>query len=391
MLFCVFNAITAAVPSVIAVFFGRFITGFVAAIPATMAFGNFSDTHDWEVRIWIVYFYTLLGNCGLVVGPIYAAYIVETIGWRWVFYVATIASGISVIAALGMKESRATSLLDQRVAKIKKETGYDNLKTESSDQKLTFKSFLQDSLFRPLQFLGTQPIVIFCAILCSIAYGLIYGLTESLTIVYEQFGWSKANTSLAFIPILLGLILNILPRFWDQHIFRKYKKQHRTITAETKITSFAIACPALAIGLWIFGWTIPPLVTHVHWIVSMIGLVLIGFAANDFAYVLFGYVTDLYGPYAASAVSSLSLSRTLVAAAFPLFTTQMYEGLGANYATTILAGVATLFAFTPFIFLKFAPKFKKMSSFVEDSDGKDGGEKNEKGAQRISDDLGVGQ
>lgn len=377
LVFCIFNAITAAVPSIIAVFFGRFITGFVAAIPATMAFGNFSDTHDWEVRIWIVYFYTLLGNCGLVIGPIYSAYIVESVSWRWVFYVATIASGISAVAAFGMKESRATSLLDQRVELIKKETGYDKLKIESSGKKLTFKSFLQDSLFRPLQFLVTQPIVTFCAILCSIAYGLIYGSTESLTIVYEQFGWSQASTSLAFIPILLGLVLDIVPRFWDQHILNKHKKQNRMITPETKIASFAIACPALTIGLWIFGWTVPPLV-HTHWIVSMIGLLLIGFAANDFSYVLFGYVTDLYGPYAASAVSSLSLSRTLVAAAFPLFTTQMYEGLNANYATTILAGIATLFAFTPFIFLRFAPKFKKMSSFVEDSDENEN-EKNGRG------------
>lgn len=370
----------------IAVFFGRFITGFVAAIPATLAFGNFDDTHDWEVRIWIVYFYTLFGNMGLVLGPIYSAYVVDTIGWRWVFYIATIASGISAAAALFMKESRATSLLDKKVAEIKKETGQDNLKTESSDQKLTFESFVRDSLFRPLQFLVTEPTIFFCAALCSIAYGLIYGLTESITIVYESFGWSKANSSLAFLPILLGLVLNILPRFYDQHLFKKFKAQNRTIKPETKIRSFAIACPALALGLWIFAWSIPPRVPNVHWIVSMIGLVLVGFPANDFAYVLFGYVTDLYGPYAASAVASLNLSRTLVAAAFPLFTTQMYQGVGSNVATSILAAVATLFAFTPFLFLGHAEKLAGMSKLAqkggeagedETSEGRDGNEKGE--------------
>ena len=107
----------------------------------------------------------------------------------------------------------------------------------------------------------------------------------------------------------------------------------------------------------------------------MIGLVLVGFAANDFAYVLFGYVTDLYGPYAASAVASLSLSRTLVAAAFPLFTTQMYEGMGSNVATSILAAVATVFAFTPFLFLVHAEKLAGMSKFAQ----KDGGEEKEEG------------
>lgn len=62
-------------------FIGRFVTGFVAAIPATIAFGNFDDTHDWEVRIWIVYFYTLCGSVGLVLGPVYAAYVVDTTSW----------------------------------------------------------------------------------------------------------------------------------------------------------------------------------------------------------------------------------------------------------------------------------------------------------------------
>ena len=302
------------------------------------------------------------------------------------FYIATIASGISAAAAILMKESRATSLLDKKVAGIRKETGQDKLRTESSDQKLTLKSFLRDSLFRPLQFLVTEPTIILCAALCSIAYGLIYGLTESLTIVDESFGWSESNTSLAFLALLLGLVLNILPRFYDQHLFKTFKKQNRTIKPETKIRSFAIACPALAIGLWIFAWTIPPRVPHVHWIVSMIGLVLVGFAANDFAYVLLGYVTDLYGPYAASAVASLSLSRTLVAAAFPLFTAQMYQGLGSNVATSILAAVATIFAFTPFLFLLHAEKLAGMSKFAQKSGGKEGGDgtKEEEKSEGIS-------
>lgn len=262
-----------------------------------------------------------------------------------------------------------------KVEKIRKETGNHRLKTEKSENRSSLKEFMQSSLFRPLKFLLTEPIVSFCAILCAISYGLIYGLTASLTIVYKSFGWSTANTSLSFLAILLGMVLDIIPRFYDQYIFKKYKRLHKTITPEAKIRSFAISCPALAIGHWIFAWTIPPAAPNIHWAVSMIGLVLIGFAANDFSYVLFGYLTDLYGPYAASAVSSLSLCRTLVGAAFPLFTTQIYEGLGANVATSILASVATMFMFTPILLLGFAGRMKKMSKYtvsVEDREGEDG-------------------
>ena len=79
--YCAFNAIIAAVPSSIAVCFGRFITGAASAIPATVAFGSFDDMFKSETRIWIVYIYTLFGNCGLVLGPIYSAYVSTYAGW----------------------------------------------------------------------------------------------------------------------------------------------------------------------------------------------------------------------------------------------------------------------------------------------------------------------
>jgi hypothetical protein len=199
-----------------------------------------------------------------------------------------------------------------------------------------------------------------------------------------------SQTSLDFILILLGLVLNILPRFYDQHIFVNYKRKTRNITPDTKNRSFAIACPALEIVLWRFCWTIPLLVTHFKWAVSMIGLVLVDFAANDFAYISFGYITDLYSEYAASDVASLSLSRTLVAAVFPLLTTQMYKALGANVATTILALIATLFALTPILFLKYTLKPRAMSKYGSESkDGQEGkvsdiekGEKEENTTER---------
>ena len=79
--FCIFSIVIAAVPSVIAVFFGRFFQGVAAAIPATVAFGNFEDMCDAETRIWVVYGYTIAGMIGLVMGPIYSSYITEVLGW----------------------------------------------------------------------------------------------------------------------------------------------------------------------------------------------------------------------------------------------------------------------------------------------------------------------
>ncbi|KAM0227966.1 hypothetical protein ACHAPO_011092 [Fusarium lateritium] len=370
-LFCISSVIVAAVPSVIAVYFGRFFQGVAAAIPATVAFGNFDDMYNAEHRIWVVYIYTILGMLGLALGPIYSTYITSSIGWRWVYYVSTIVMGATAIACIFIRESNADQLLDKIVEKIREETGIEDLQPDHAEgEKLTVSSFVRNTLFRPLKFLVTDPLVFFCAILCAIAFGLIYGLTESLTIVYtaSPFNFSEDNSSLAFIAIAIGEILNVLPRFYDAYLYKKYRKTHRRILPETKITSFAISAPALAIALWLFAWTIPPRVTNVPWPVSMIGLVIIGFSANDFSYVLFGYATDSYGKHAASAVSAISTTRTLAAAVFPLFTHQMYTGLGSNIATSILAAVASLFAFTPFLFLGYGEKLRHRSKFAADND-----------------------
>ena len=42
----------------------------------------------------------------------------------------------------------------------------------------------------------------------------------------------------------------------------------------------------------------------------------------------------------------------------------MYEGMGANKATTVWASIATLFAFTPVIFLMYGARLRRMSVYA---------------------------
>lgn len=53
----ILGAVIAAVPSVIAVCIGRFVTGFASAIPTTVAFGSFEGLYDREALIWVVYIF----------------------------------------------------------------------------------------------------------------------------------------------------------------------------------------------------------------------------------------------------------------------------------------------------------------------------------------------
>jgi DHA1 family multidrug resistance protein-like MFS transporter len=96
------------------------------------------------------------------------------------------------------------------------------------------------------------------------------------------------------------------------------------------------------------------------------------------------YVIDAYSKYAASAFAANNMIRSGVAAAFPLFTTQMFRGvsqvtnrikcfcahmskqsqMGINWAATLIAFFLLLLAAFPFIFYKYGPRIRSGSSFA---------------------------
>lgn len=225
------------------------------------------------------------------------------------------------------------------------------------------RGLMQVILIRPARLGVTEPIIILVSALSASVWGMVYLFTESFTVTFSEFGWISRATSLPFIAFIPGLLVSGMVRCWDHHRLNRRLKQNETPEPEDKIGGFAIAAPALAVGLWIFGWTVPPLF-HVHWIASMFGLSLIGFAATEFSYTLSGYIADSYTIYASSGMAVVSFLRGIASACMPLFVYPMYSGLGSNVATSIIAAIATVFCFTPFVFLKFGRRLRDSSPFA---------------------------
>ena len=101
------------------------------------------------------------------------------------------------------------------------------------------------------------------------------------------------------------------------------------------------------------------------WIVSALALVPIGFAINEFDCVLVGYLTESYATFSSSAFASFSMVRSGLSATFPLFAHGMYDRLGANYATTILAAVATVACVCPFVLIRHGKRIRQASKFAQ--------------------------
>jgi hypothetical protein len=117
-------------------------------------------------------------------------------------------------------------------------------------------------------------------------------------------------------------------------------------------------------GLIWFSWTVPPAAANVHWIVPTLALVPIGFAVNEIAYTLSGYLADSYLLYSASAFSGLAFARAIISGLMPLLAHVMYARLGVNIAGSVLAGISVLFCIAAWVFLRFSKRLRKRSPFA---------------------------
>lgn len=68
--------------------------------------------------------------------------------------------------------------------------------------------------------------------------------------------------------------------------------------------------------------------------------------------------------YSASAFSANTTVRSAVAAAFPLFTVQMFTKMGINWASTLIGLVALLLMPSPFLFYKYGARIRSRSKFA---------------------------
>lgn len=75
------------------------------------------------------------------------------------------------------------------------------------------------------------------------------------------------------------------------------------------------------------------------------------------------YLVDSYTIFAASVLAGTAVLRSVFAAAFPLFTSQMYHTLGIHWAASIPALLGLLFAPFPFLLYKYGPLIRKRCKY----------------------------
>ena len=110
-------------------------------------------------------------------------------GWRWLYYIQIILAGICwLVLTFTVPETYAPVLLDRRAKKLRKETGDPRYVTEKDLDPRPMSEQMRIFLFRPLQLLSMEPIVLLswnpCHVTTASGSDLFTGAAPSCALPY---------------------------------------------------------------------------------------------------------------------------------------------------------------------------------------------------------------
>ncbi|KAL4861470.1 hypothetical protein BDV12DRAFT_208005 [Aspergillus spectabilis] len=273
-------------------------------------------------------------------------------GWRWACGLMTLLCGISwLLSTVLIPETFAPVLLRRRAERLSKMTG--KIYVTQFD-----KTRGQPSLWSDI-----KPIVLALAVYMSIIYGTLYLLFGAYPFVFKGArGWSDGIANLPFLGILVGMLFGIAFNIWDNRRYVGIVQTHRQAPPEARLLPAMVGAVILPIGQSWFAWTNYP---SIAWICPVIASSFFGFSMILIFVSGKNYLADLYTIFAASALASTVLLRSIFGAVFPLLTPYVFRNLGIHWASSIPAFLSVACAGFPFVFHRYEAWIRKRCKFSQ--------------------------
>ncbi|KAE8421128.1 major facilitator superfamily domain-containing protein [Aspergillus pseudocaelatus] len=346
----------------------RAIDGIAFSAPMTLVGGTLADLWKNEERGVPMAAFSASPFLGPAIGPLAGGYLADAAGWRWLYWLMLILAFVSwVMITFTVPETYAPTILKRRAKKLRKTQNDPKYVTETELDSRPLSEKLRIFFFRPFQLLFLEPIVLFISIYMSVLYGLLYMFFVAYPIVYQGGkGWSAGSTGLMFIPLAIGVVMSAAcSPFINKHYLSLYPKYGGKPPAEARLIPMMFSCWFIPIGLFIFAWTSYP---QIHWFGPAVGGWPVGFGFIFLYNSANNYLVDTYQHQAASALAAKTFLRSIWGASTVLFTEQMYDRLGDQWASTLLAFIALACCAIPYVFYFKGESIRRFSRYAYNED-----------------------
>ncbi|KAH8725828.1 benomyl/methotrexate resistance protein [Phaeosphaeriaceae sp. PMI808] len=363
VLFTVFNVGSALSPSISALVIFRFLAGTFGGCPITLGAGTFGDLIRPHNRGKIIAIWSLGPIMGPILGPIAGGYLGEGVGWRWICWTLSIASGVgTILSFICQEETYPPTLLARKTNKLIKETSNQNLRAATDlDADRTPSQIFTRGIIRPLRLLFLSPIVSILSVYVGVVYGFMYLLFTTFPLVFQaQYGFNTGEIGLTYLGLGIGSVLGLgIAGFVTDKIYRK-QAARGPVKPEYRIVPLIPCALTIPIGLFLYGWS-----AHykTHWVVPELGTVILGIGINVLIMCVATYFIDAYPRFEASATAAATAVRSLIGALVPLFGRSMYEAMGLGWGTSLLGFLTLAMAPLPWLFFKYGEKIRTTPRF----------------------------
>ncbi|KAI1835803.1 hypothetical protein DTO006G1_2007 [Penicillium roqueforti] len=343
----------------------RALLGLFGCVGTILVGGTFGDMYHPEDRAIPMASFSYVAILGTVAAPIYAGFIDETIGWRWIEGIQGLANvPLMLIIVFFFPETRGSMMLSKRAKILRSKTGDQRYVALNDLEAPNLKRMLYNSSVKAVKMLITEPVVFFFGLWISFAWFLTFLFLSVIPITYEEKkGWSEGVAGLPYIALCIGTTLGFMMHFLQIH---KYNTVHKDKTdeemrPEARLYGVMFGAVALPIGLFIYSFT---QYAYVHWIGPMIGLGLITFGIFFIFESCYSFTSDCYGETSSSAIAGQGFMRNTLGAVSPLFASQFFHNVGSQYAGLILSIIAAFLTAIPYVLFVYGPAIRSRSKLA---------------------------
>lgn len=364
--FSIFNISNAVAKDLQTVLITRFFAGFFGACPLAVVAAVFSDMFDNRTRGIAITVFSMTVFTGPLLAPFIGGFIVESdLGWRWTSYIVSFMGFLAfALDSLLLDETYPPVILVAKAAELRRRTLNWGIHAKQEEIEIDVRELITKNFSRPMRLLFCEPIVTLLSVYMAFIYGLLYLFLTAYPFVFQGVhGMSAGVAGLTFFGMVTGQLIAgitvLLQQPWYQ---RKLAANGGVPVPEWRLPSVIAGGVAFAAGLFWFGWS--GYRRDVHWIVPTLSGLLSGFGLASIFLQALNYLVDAYLMFAASAIAGNTFLRSLAGAGFPLFSRYMFEGMGIQWASTLLGCVAVALVPIPVVFYLYGHKLRAKSSYA---------------------------
>ncbi|KAE8378340.1 major facilitator superfamily domain-containing protein [Aspergillus bertholletiae] len=362
--FTIFSFATAVSKDVQSLFILRFFTGFFGSGPLTLAGPAFADMFSPQQRGVPIVMFCLMVFIGPLAAPFTGGFIImnHSLGWRWTAYIPGILGAAAlVVMTLLLEETFQPIILTRKAERLRRETGDWSLHSEQEEVHLDLRTIVRDNLSLPLKMLVKEPIVLCMCVFGAFIYGLLYLFLTAYPYIFQiTRGMNPGVGGLPYIGVIIGTLFGAAATAATQPwVLRKLKQNNGVMMPEWRLP---IAIPGAVLftgGLFWLGWS--GYKGSIHWIVPTASGLFTGFGLLTMFLPSLAYLVEASGEKSASAIAAHTFLRSAAGGAFPLFATQMFDGLGVEWACTLLGCVGALLIPIPLLLYIFGARIRARS------------------------------